>query len=91
MERETRRVEVHPPPGVASFEFTVTPNFRQHTGSGLQGSSAGSGGSAALRIAPNWQIVVDVNGCRLRGMAMAAILLGNAICFRLSGKFQPSS
>jgi len=68
MERETRRVEVYPPPGVAPFEFTVTPNFRQYMGSGSQGSCAGGGGSAALRLAPDWQIVVDVNGCKLRGL-----------------------
>ena len=68
MEREARKVEVHPPPGVAPFEFTVTPNFRQYIGSGSQGSCAGGGGSAALRLAPDWQIVVDVNGCKLRGL-----------------------
>lgn len=68
MERNARKVEVHPPPGVAPFEFTIAPNFRQYIGSGSQGSCAGGGGSVALRMAPEWQLVIDVNGCKLLGL-----------------------
>jgi hypothetical protein len=87
MERETRRVEVHPPPGVAPFEFTVTPNFRQYTGSGSQGSCAGGRGAAALRIAPDWQIVVDVNGCKLLGLKPN--LTGDSLSYMTGPRWTP--
>jgi hypothetical protein len=79
MERDARKVEVHPPPGVAPFEFAIAPNFRQYIGSGSQGSCVGGGGSAALRMAPAWQFIVDVNGCKLLGLA--ANLTGDSLSY----------
>ncbi len=51
MENATAKVPVNPPPGVAPFEFTVTPSFRQYVGTGAKGSCAGGGSSAAMRVA----------------------------------------
>ena len=87
MERDARKVEVHPPPGVARFEFAVSPNFRQYIGNNSQGSCAGGGGSAALRIAPDWQIVVDVNGCRLRGLKPN--LTGDSLSYMTGPRWTP--
>ena len=62
VEQATARTEVHPPPGVAPFEFTVEPVFKQYFGSGAKGSCAGGGSTAAMSIAEEWQIVLDING-----------------------------
>src|ERR1035438_9736327 len=65
MEQATASRVAHPLPGVAPFEFTVTPNYRAYVGGDAKGSCIGGGGTAAFRVAPEWQIVVDVNGCKL--------------------------
>lgn len=87
MKRDARKVEVHPPLGVAPFEFTLTPNFRQYIGSGSQGSCAGGGSSAALRMATDWQIVVDVNGCKLLGLAPN--LTGDSLSYMAGPRWTP--
>jgi len=87
MERDARKIEVHPPPGVAPFELSVTPNFRQYIGSGSQAWCAGGGSSAALRVAPDWQIVVDVNGCRLLGLK--ANLTGDSLSYMTGPRWTP--
>ena len=89
MERENSKIEVHPPPGVAPFEFTVAPNFRKYIGSGSQGSCLGGGASTALRIAPDWQIVVDVNGCKLRGLKPN--LTGDSLSYMAGPRWTPTT
>jgi hypothetical protein len=59
---------VAPPPGVAPFEFTISPQFRTYVGDDHKGSCAGGGGSGAIRLAAEWQFVVDVSGCKLLGL-----------------------
>lgn len=67
-ERHTSRREVSPPPGVAPFEFAMDPKFRTYVGDGAQGSCMGGGGSVALRLASEWQLVLDVSGCKMLGL-----------------------
>ena len=67
-ERNTAPLRVAPPPGVAPFEFTMSPQFRTYVGDDHKGSCAGGGGSAAIRLAEQWQFVVDVSGCKLLGL-----------------------
>jgi hypothetical protein len=67
-QRNTARINVAPPPGVAPFEFTISPDFRTYLGYDHKGSCAGGGGSAAIRLAEQWQFVVDVSGCKLLGL-----------------------
>ena len=57
-----------PPPGVAPFEFEMGTQFRTYLGNHHFGSCAGGGGSAALRLEPEWQFVVDISGCKLLGL-----------------------
>jgi hypothetical protein len=89
MERENSKIEVHPTPGVAPFEFTVAPNVRQYVGSGSQGSCVGGGASAALRIASDWQIVVDVNGCKLRDLKPN--LTGDSLSYMTGPRWTPNT
>ena len=60
--------EVTPPPGVAPFEFSAVPLFNTYLGDGHGGSCAGGAAAGALRLAANWQFVVDVGGCKLLGL-----------------------
>jgi hypothetical protein len=66
--RNTARPEVSPPPGVAPFEFTLTAKVRTFLGDGHGSSCVGGGGSGSLRLASEWQFVVDVSGCKLLGL-----------------------
>jgi hypothetical protein len=68
-ERNTANIEVAPPPGVAPFEFTLASNVRAYMGAGHNGSCVGGGSSAALRLAAQWQVLVDVSGCKLLGLS----------------------
>jgi hypothetical protein len=67
-ERNTAPFRVAPPPGVAPFEVTMSPLFRSYIGDDHKGSCAGGGGSAATRLAQQWQFIVDVSGCKLLGL-----------------------
>lgn len=89
IEQETRKIEVHPPPGVAPFEVTMTPTFRQYIGAGSQGSCAGGGGSGAIRIASDWQIVVDVQGCKLTGLGPN--LTGDSLNYMAGPRWTPQA
>jgi hypothetical protein len=67
-ERNTARLETAPPAGVAPFEFSLNTEIRAYTGAGRGGSCIGGGSSGALRLAPRWQFLVDVGGCKLLGL-----------------------
>jgi len=66
--RNTTEPPVNPPAGVAPFEFAIAPQFRTYFGEGHHGSCVGAGGLAAIRLGPEEQFVVDVNGCKLFGL-----------------------
>jgi len=67
-ERNTAYQPVAPPPGVAPFEFNLTAKVKTYWGEKHGSPCVGGGGSAALRMASQWQFVVDVNGCKLLGL-----------------------
>ena len=87
MATASRKIEVHPPPGVAPFEFTISPNFRQYIGSGSQGACAGGGVAVALRMASDWQMVVDVNGCKL--LELRTDLSGDSLSYMVGPRWTP--
>ena len=88
-ERDTAKIHVDPPPGVAPFEFTMTPNFRTYVGSGAKGSCIGGGGSIAFRVASEWQIVADVNGCKL--LNLPTNLSGDSLSYMIGPRWTPST
>lgn len=59
--------EVSPPAGVAPFEFTLTTKVRTFLGDGHASPCVGGGGAGGIRLASEWQFVVDVSGCKLLG------------------------
>lgn len=67
-ERNTAAVAVSPPPGVAPFEFAMTSSVRTYIGPGHNGLCIGGGGAGAIRLASQWQFLVDISGCKLMGL-----------------------
>ena len=56
----------HVYPKVAAIELAAYPNY-EHFSNGR--NCIGGGGSGAARLSPTWQIVAEVNGCLVMGMA----------------------
>jgi hypothetical protein len=65
---ETEEAELPPDVGPAPFEFTAAAKQQTFIGPGSRGSCTGGGGEAAFRLSNQWQLIVDVNGCELRGL-----------------------
>ena len=60
---------VNPPPGsVPPFEFHAVSVIRTYMGTNSLGSCAGGGAGVGFRIADNWQISTDVNGCKMTNL-----------------------
>lgn len=58
---------VDPPPGVAPFDFTFHAVYRDYLQNAGAGGCMGGGGTGAFRVASEWQIVLDVGGCKMLG------------------------
>ena len=57
-----------PPPGVAPFDFTFHATYRDYlNNSGGPAGCMGGGGTAAFRVATEWQMLLNVDGCRQLG------------------------
>jgi len=78
-----RDQEIEPKPGVAPFEFVAN----AYGFAGSQGSCAGGGGSAAFRIGSEWQIVADVNGCKMN--ALQRNLTGDSLTYMVGPRWTP--
>jgi hypothetical protein len=52
--------------GIAPFELTASGQYEKLHGTGL--TCMGGGATAAFRMAPRWQWIVDMNGCGFRGL-----------------------
>ncbi len=72
-----RRVENYPLPTSAPstdyapsppFEFALTFQPERFWGGGKSLDCLGGGGAAAFRIAPSWQLVADIGGCKMIGL-----------------------
>ncbi len=87
MEQASAKVPVNPPPGVAPFEFTVEPTFRQYFGNGAKGSCAGGGSSVGFRIASEWQIVGVVGGCKI--LDLPTNLTGDSLTYMIGPRWTP--
>jgi hypothetical protein len=87
--RDTARIPVNPPPGVAPFEFTFASNMTTYFGSGAKGSCIGGGGSAAFRLAPDWQVVLNVDGCKIQDLP--AYVTGDSLTYMIGPRWTPST
>lgn len=74
---------ITPPPGVAPFEFTAMPRMARYGA----GSCVGGGASGAFRLGTEWQVVVDVSGCRMTGLEEN--LSGDALTYLVGPRWTP--
>jgi hypothetical protein len=59
---------VNPPVGEAPFEFNAVAVVKTYLGSGSHGSCLGGGAGLAFRLAKDWQLAGDVNGCKMSNL-----------------------
>ena len=70
---------------VAPFEFTVSSGWREFSGN----SCVGGGAEAAYRVAPDWQVALTVNGCKMLGLP--GNTSGDALIFQLGPRWTPAA
>jgi len=78
-----RRQEPERKPGVAPFEFAAN----AYAFAGSRGSCAGGGGTGAFRISPQWQIVLDINGCKMN--ALDRNITGDSLTYMAGPRWTP--
>ncbi len=83
----SRSEEVNPPSGVAPFEFTMMPQYRWFAGNTSGASCVGGGGSAAVRVAENWQAVFELGGCKL--LDMKKDFSGDSLSYMAGPRWSP--
>lgn len=71
-------------PAVAPLEFTLSPSWRQFGGT----PCVGGGAEAAYRVAPDWQIALTVNGCKM--ISLPENTSGDALLFQLGPRWTPA-
>jgi hypothetical protein len=76
--------ESHEQPGVPTFELAGNAFLLK----GSSGPCTGGGATAAFRIAPAWQIVLDVNGCKMWGLRKN--LTGDSLTYMAGARWNPS-
>jgi hypothetical protein len=77
------RQDREPPLGVAPFEFTAN----AYGFAGPSGSCAGGGATTAFRVSPEWQIVMDINGCKMN--ALQENLTGDMLTYMAGARWTP--
>jgi hypothetical protein len=81
--KREKSLEPERKPGVAPFEFAANAYaFTGHTG-----SCAGGGATAAFRVSSDWQVVLDVNGCKMN--ALARNLTGDSLTYMVGPRWTP--
>ena len=69
--------------GVAPFEFAAN----AYALGDPSGTCAGGGATAALRVSSQWQMVVDVNGCKMTGLQKN--LSGDSLSYMAGPRWTP--
>jgi hypothetical protein len=82
------RSETSAPLALAPFEFLATTRVEKYIGTSSRGSCIGGGGAAAFRIAPQWQIVGDVSGCKLTNFGTH--LSGDSLTYMIGPRWSAS-
>lgn len=63
--RRTESTPVDPPPGVAPFDFSFHATYTDYLNNSSAAPCMGGGGTAGFRVADDWQILLDVGGCKM--------------------------
>ncbi len=86
-ERNSALIKSSPPSGVARFEVNLTAKIKTYMGNDHVEPCVGGGGSGALRLASQWQFVVDVSGCKLLGLETN--LSGDSLSYLAGARWTP--
>jgi hypothetical protein len=78
-----RSVESTPKPVIAPLEFRIASGYRTFE----SGPCIGGGAEAAYRVTPEWQLLLDVNGCNLLGLTDN--LSGDALFYQVGSRWTP--
>jgi len=70
-------------PLIAPYEFRMISTYRRFE----SGPCVGGGAEAAARVAPEWQLLLDVNGCKLLGLKTN--LSGDALFYQVGFRWTP--
>jgi hypothetical protein len=87
-----KRVEstpANPPPGVAPFDFSFHATMTDYVGSAGAGPCMGGGGTAGFRVASEWQVVLDVGGCKMLGFRQD--WSGDALTYMVGPRWTPGN
>jgi len=75
--------------GVAPFEFNMTFQPERLGGGGHSTPCLGGGGTGAIRLAPAWQMVFDVGGCKMLGLEQN--LSGDSLTYMVGPRWTVST
>lgn len=87
--RRTGSVSTNPPPGVAPFDFTFHATFRDYLNNRNAGACMGGGGTAAFRTGSQWQVLLNVDGCKL--MDARTNWSGDSLMFTVGPQWTPQT
>jgi len=76
-------------PELAPFEFMATTRHEFYTGPNSVGSCQGGSGTVAFRISNSWQIVAEVGGCRVTGLAEN--FSGDSLTYLIGPRWAPAA
>jgi hypothetical protein len=68
---------------IAPFEFHIASDFSWFN----SGPCLGGGGEGAYRIAPEWQLLLNIKGCKLLGLKTN--LSGDALFYQVGSRWTP--
>ncbi len=81
-----------PKPLVAPFETAFLAKVQTYSGQGLGDSCLGGGSSNGLRVANQWQMVLEVSGCELFGLgARRPHLSGDSLSLLVGPRWTPAA
>jgi hypothetical protein len=80
---------VDPPPGVAPFEFTFHATYRDYLQNNGAGACMGGGGTGQFRMASEWQMLLNVDGCKM--LDFRTNFSGDTLMFMVGPRWTPQS
>jgi hypothetical protein len=81
--RGGRTASAGPKPAIAPFEFRTVSSYRKFS----SGPCIGGGAEAAYRAAPEWQLLLDVNGCKL--LTLRKNVSGDSLFYQVGSRWTP--
>lgn len=87
--KRTESKPANPAPGVAPFDFTFHATFVDYVNNANAAPCMGGGGTAAFRTAPEWQVVLDVGGCKM--LAFRNNWSGDALTYMVGPRWTPQT